>query len=102
MYLYCVVVELLNQLLIKTDKCAHCFIDCGRPPLLSNGIVNYTTTKLNSVAAMSCEDGYTLNGSQVLTCLHTGWNGYSICTIEGAVFQIDIHIWILVLLVKLF
>ncbi|KAH3735246.1 hypothetical protein DPMN_041709 [Dreissena polymorpha] len=56
-------------------------IDCGRPPVPSNALVNYTLTVFGSTAKLVCGDGYTLNGDDVLYCLSNGWNGSAECNL---------------------
>ncbi|XP_052236237.1 uncharacterized protein LOC127848005 isoform X4 [Dreissena polymorpha] len=54
-------------------------IDCG-DPTPSKGLVNSSKTTVNTVVRVSCENGYTLSGESVITCLRNGtWSGKSIC-----------------------
>ena len=44
--------------------------DCGSPPVISNGNVDFNNHTLNgSLATYTCNNGYLLNGQDTITCL---------------------------------
>ena len=44
--------------------------DCGPPPTTGDGTVEFNSTMNGSVAIYSCDEGYTLNGQEIITCLN--------------------------------
>ena len=46
--------------------------DCGSPPSVIDGTVNYVTTTYASAAVYTCDDGYTLTGDSVIVCDASG------------------------------
>jgi len=65
-----------------------CFniVDCGKPSEPSHSHVNLTnSTRIGAMVTFYCDDGYTLQGDAVLTCLtNNTWNKPSpTCKIKG-------------------
>ena len=51
-------------------------VDCGDPPLVVNGFVDFENTTFESVATVSCDLGYELLGPQEISCDQRGsWTG---------------------------
>ena len=51
-------------------------LDCGQPPAVVNGEIEFTTTTVGSKAIYSCEAGRHHIGEVVLECLDSGeWSG---------------------------
>ncbi|XP_045205733.2 CUB and sushi domain-containing protein 3-like [Mercenaria mercenaria] len=50
--------------------------DCGKPLSPTNGNVSYNNTTYESVARFSCNNGYNMNGGNLMRCSSDGlWNG---------------------------
>ena len=49
-----------------------CFVECGDPSHLLRGNVSVTSLK-RSIIALSCDDGYSLNGSNTSECINGQW-----------------------------
>ncbi|XP_052238371.1 sushi, von Willebrand factor type A, EGF and pentraxin domain-containing protein 1-like [Dreissena polymorpha] len=63
----------------STPKCIR---DCGDPSP-TYGYANIATgTTEGSQAQLLCNTGYTLNGSDSVTCTETGWDGQALCNIQ--------------------
>lgn len=62
------------------------FVDCGTLDAPVNGTVSLTGTYYLDVATFSCDEGFDLVGSQLLTCQYLGsWNGSPArCVQEGS------------------
>ena len=43
--------------------------DCGPPPSIEDGSVEFTSTLNGSLVLYSCDEGYTLTGQDNITCL---------------------------------
>ena len=55
--------------------------DCGPPPFLLNGALNYQNTMEGSEVHYHCRDGFTLEGRMTSVCEENGsWNPTPICT----------------------
>ena len=52
--------------------CNSFYIGCPLLAVPQNGYLNSTTAILGAVVSVSCNDGYTLQGSAVLTCQNDG------------------------------
>ena len=48
------------------------FPDCGVPPAINNGEVNFWPTTFEAVATYGCDDGYELVGMSQRTCDASG------------------------------
>lgn len=72
--------------------CLSLYVDCGEPQL-SDSNLNYTydSTKVGSLANLTCPQGYTLSGTETITCTaNNSWSasGWDVnCTINGIVLQ---------------
>jgi len=54
--------------------------DCGPPPVVVNAAVAvYSTTLLGSTATFTCDVGFGINGSGVISCLSSGWEAGPEC-----------------------
>jgi len=54
--------------------------DCGSPPVGINAAVAvYSTTLLGSTASYTCDVGFGINGSGVISCISSGWEALSEC-----------------------
>jgi len=54
--------------------------DCGPPPVVVNATAaEYSTTLLGSTATYTCNVGFEINGSGVISCLSSGWEGGPQC-----------------------
>ena len=58
-------------------------LDCGDPTPENGQAITSSGTTLNEIASVTCDNGYTLNGSSVIRCLDTGWNDTTTCVING-------------------
>ncbi|XP_053398307.1 CUB and sushi domain-containing protein 1-like [Mercenaria mercenaria] len=57
-----------------------CGIRVCDDPVLSNGDVNTTARAYGTVISVSCEDGYTLQGSEIIVCKSDAtWSDYPTC-----------------------
>ncbi|KAH3810258.1 hypothetical protein DPMN_138648 [Dreissena polymorpha] len=55
-------------------------INCGEFKVLPNGIINGSSTFVDSVVLVGCTEGYNLIGSNTSTCLATGnWSQHGTC-----------------------
>ena len=71
-------------------------VDCGAPPEPEYGFVQYTGTKLGSVASYSCTCGYQLVGDTVKVCSGSGlWSGNSTQCISKYLSSITIGLLLL-------
>lgn len=59
------------------------FLDCLDPSPSNGFAVAKNGSTLNSMATVSCNSGYTLNGSTVITCTAFGWNDSVTCNLQG-------------------
>ena len=62
------------------------FLDCGKPSELPHSHVDLTnTTRVGAMVTFHCDDGYSLQGDAVLTCLkNNSWDKASpTCKIKG-------------------
>lgn len=67
--------------------------DCG-DPTPENGAANITSgTMLGQETTVSCDEGYNLNGADVITCHADGWSETPICTIQGLNISIINNNW---------
>jgi len=54
--------------------------DCGPPPVVVNvSAAEYSTTLLGSTATFTCDVGFGINGSGVISCLSSGWEAAPEC-----------------------
>ena len=54
--------------------------DCGSPPVLFNGTVNYQNTTEGSEAHYHCDDGFNLEGERTAVCRSDGrWSSTPVC-----------------------
>jgi len=54
--------------------------DCGAPPVVVNATTaEYSTTLLGSTATYTCDIGFEISGSGVISCLSSGWEGGPQC-----------------------
>ena len=60
------------------------FLDC-EPPDIANGVADHHNgTTYGSVANITCDPGYHLEGTGTITCLKTGiWSTETKCVIKG-------------------
>lgn len=53
---------------------------CGPPPVVVNAAApEYSSTLLGSKATYTCNDGFGINGSDVIECLLSGWEATPQC-----------------------
>ena len=59
-------------------------VDCGSPPAIDNGSPGTSTsTTFGGTVTYTCDNGFTLSGSAMITCLATGmWDTPPSCTGE--------------------
>lgn len=58
----------------------NCPVDCGDPAPVNGQAASPDGTTLNAVVLVSCNDGYTLVGDSLLTCLSTAeWSESPLC-----------------------
>ncbi len=58
-------------------------IDCGAPPTISDGSRTLAGTTLGETATYSCNSGFSISGSAIITCLASGsWEPEPACTRE--------------------
>ncbi|XP_052773190.1 sushi, von Willebrand factor type A, EGF and pentraxin domain-containing protein 1-like [Mya arenaria] len=50
-----------------------CVIDCGEPVQIANGTAIYNTTILGSNASYTCQSGFGLKGTNLVTCMDDGY-----------------------------
>ncbi len=64
-------------------------MDCGNPPVISNGMSQFSTTTFGETATYMCNGIFVLSGSSTLTCGDSGsWGTPPICTRELTVLKI--------------
>ena len=67
-------------------------VDCGSATPSNGQAVTLSGTIFNQTANISCNAGYTLNGSTTITCTETGWDSLPTCEIRGmCLFCYTIH-----------
>ena len=55
-------------------------VDCGNPPMISNGSFLYVNTTFASMASLQCKEGYSITGSVSYICEQSGiWGGAERC-----------------------
>ena len=47
-------------------------VECDAAPSIESGVYNYITNGTTSMLNYSCTEGYTMKGSQILTCKEDG------------------------------
>ncbi len=58
-------------------------VDCGAPPSISDGSRTIAGTTLGETATYSCNIGFSISGSAIITCLASGsWEPEPACTRE--------------------
>ena len=53
-------------------QCAYLEVVCPSPPIIANGTLSNSGTKLHDIAEYSCNDVFYLNGSRTIKCLPSG------------------------------
>lgn len=67
--------------------------DCGTRTISNGQFSASSGTTLGETATQSCNDGYTLEGDETVTCTASGWNGsVATCTIKGTLKIKDLFI----------
>ena len=69
------------------------FIDCGSRSIENGEFVAASGTLLDSTATQSCNTGYTLTGTETITCLDSGWSDAAVtCTVVGKLDKVCEHL----------
>ncbi|XP_064386146.1 uncharacterized protein LOC135334769 isoform X3 [Halichondria panicea] len=56
-------------------------VDCGNPPVISNGVRQFSATTFEETATYMCAGSFTLSGDSTLTCMASGlWGTPPICS----------------------
>ena len=72
-------------------------VDCGVPPSIQHGTINYMSTTLGSVAGYHCDEGFLPSGTRRRTCEASGqWSGRNI-TCQGMQTHVGIGTHLIVL-----
>lgn len=61
----------------------NCLLDCQDPSPSNGFAATDNGSTLDNLATVSCNPGYALNGSTVLTCTALGWNDSVTCNLQG-------------------
>ena len=55
-------------------------VHCGPPLILEHGtLINLTSRDYDGVAYYRCDFGYTMSGTEKVTCLENGWHQMPVC-----------------------
>jgi hypothetical protein len=80
--------EVLTFCCTNPDVC----LDCGSPPTQGGTASTPKGTTYGEVAIISCNDGYTLNGTSFITCEANGnWSTLPKCIIKGKYNEINVY-----------
>ena len=74
--------------------CSTAVVDCGSPPIISDGISGRpSSTTFGRTVTYRCNNGYILSGSAIVSCLASGtWETTPECT--GKIIFISSNIWL--------
>jgi len=64
-------------------------VQCGNPPLLTNGVISVSSNAAGSEASIICNSPYTVEGSMNYMCTENGnWIGNKTCSMWILLLQV--------------